>query len=243
MNDRPAFRSTGLVVALAAEARVLTRRRTPPGQIVPLAGGAALELGGIGPAAAQRAAQALAEAGASALAAFGVAGALEAGLRNGDLLCPERVLDEQGRIYATDSAWRARLLQRLAESGLPPARTAPLLTLPTALATPAAKRAARDREGAVAVDMESAAVAAVAAARGLPFLALRAIVDELHDPLPSALQAGIDAFGRPQPLALIAVLGRDPALLAHLPRWYVRMRRATRALRAAVDAASPNLCH
>jgi len=59
--------------------------------------------------------------------------------------------------------------------------------------------------GAVAVDMESAAVAAVAQERALPFLAVRAIADPADMALPSAVMRAADAHGR---------INR-PVLLAH----------------------------
>jgi adenosylhomocysteine nucleosidase len=241
LRDASTIRTVGIVVALAAEASALTSHVVYPDRITPLMNGTALSLGGMGPQGAQRAAHALADAGATALAAFGVAGALDAGLRSGALLCPVRILDAEGRLYTLDSAWRTRLLQRLAEAAMPMSTATQLLSLSVPLLTTAAKRAARDQYAAQAVDMESAAVAAVAAARGLPFIALRAIVDELHDTIPAALQAGIDTWGRPRPFNLIAVLGRRPALLADLPGLYWRMRQATRTLRAAARAASPGL--
>ena len=241
MSDAPTIRTVGIVVALAAEARALTSHRVYPDRITSLMNGTALSLGGMGPNGAQRAAHALVDAGATALAAFGVAGALDAGLHSGALLCPAEIVDDEGHLYTLDSAWRARLLQRLANTGLPVSAATQLLSLSVPLLTTAAKRAARDHYAADAVDMESAAVAAVAAARGLPFIALRAIVDELDDAIPATLQAGIDAWGRPRPFNLIAVLGRRPALLADLPGLYWRMRQATRTLRAAAHAASPGL--
>ena len=116
-----------------------------------------------------------------------------------------------------------------------------LLSLPTPLSSAAEKMAMRERHMAVAVDMESAAVAAVASERHLPFVVLRAIVDERDDDIPIELQAGIDAWGRPRPLDMLLVLARHPGLLSHLPGLARRMNKATRALRAAVVAAGSNL--
>jgi adenosylhomocysteine nucleosidase len=237
-------RATGIVVALASEARALTAQRAHPGRITPLADGTALWLSGMGPAAARHAAYKLADAGADALAVFGVAGALQTGLRNGTLFCPERIYDEHGldgHGYIADPHWRAELLRRLSAAALPALSRGHLLSVQAPLLTTAAKLAAHDRHVAVAVDMESAAVAAVARERGLPFLALRAIVDELDDAVPTALHGSVDAWGRPRPFALMAALGRRPALLAALPHLYSRMRNATQALRVAADALGPSL--
>ena len=241
MNEATLVSTVGIVVALASEARALTTRKVHSGRIIPLAGGAGLWLSGMGPAAARNAAQALANSGATALAVFGVAGALDSGLRSGTLFCPERILDDNGQGYAPDPTWRLSLLQQLAAATLPILETGKLLSMPMPLLTTAAKTAARDRYAAAAVDMESAAVAEIARDHGLPFVVLRVIIDELHDTVPAALHASVDAWGRPRLLRLMASLGRHPSLLAHLPDLHKRMSQALRTLRAAGEAASPAL--
>jgi nucleoside phosphorylase len=180
----------------------------------------------------------LVEAGASALAVFGVAGALSPHLRNGVLFCPDHVLDDDGRRYMADPAWRASLQRQFAS---PIHMEGALLSVAAPLLTATAKTSAHQRRGALAVDMESAAVAAVAQERSLPFVALRAIVDECEDTIPEALNGSVDAWGRPRPLNLIAALCRHPSLLGELPRLYSRMQSATQALRAVVAATGPTL--
>ena len=233
--------SVGIVTALAAEAKALTRQPLHPKTLTPVGQGANLWLSGMGPEAAREGALALIDAGATALAVFGVAGALTPGLRSGTLLCPPRIFDEQGRDYTPTPSWRAALSQRLEAAGLALTMEGSLLSLPVPLLSAADKTAMRDRHMAVAVDMESAAVAAVANERHLPFVVLRAIVDESHDEIPLELQAGIDAWGRPQLAHLLVAMARHPALLKHLPGLASRMGKATRALQAAVVAAGTDL--
>ncbi|QAU25519.1 purine and other phosphorylase-like protein, family 1 [Dyella sp. M7H15-1] len=195
----------------------------------------------MGPAAARRAAQGLANAGASALAVFGVAGALDERLPNGSLFCPEHILDENGRTYAADARWQTRLQERLMSIRPPLHMHGSLLSVQNPLLTAADKSAAHKQHGALAVDMESAAVAAVARERKLPLLVLRAIVDEASDTIPTALSNSVDAWGRARTLRLMAMLCRHPSLLADLPRLYSRMQHATQALHAAAKAAGPAL--
>ena len=233
--------SVGIVVALASEARTLTTNTVHTERVTPLVSGAALWLSGMGSTAAQIAAQGLADKGAVALATFGVAGALQAGLRSGTLFCPSLVLDDNDHDYTPDPAWRSRLLQQLAATRLTVLESGSLLSAPLPLLTTAAKIAARDRYAAAGVDMESAAVAAVARDRNLPFIALRAIVDEVDDTIPTALHDSVDAWGRPRPFNLIAALSRHPSLLTYLPSLHSRMQQATCALHAAADAAGPTL--
>jgi hopanoid-associated phosphorylase len=234
LSDARAIRTTGIVVALASEARTLIPRATPD-RLTPLADGAALWLSGMGWEAAEHAAQELVDAGAKALAVFGVAGALDSSLSSGALICPEHVLDESCIRYATDASWRASLQQSLA------ATSGSLLSVRAPLLTVADKADAHQRFGALAVDMESAAVAAMAQRHSLPFITLRAIVDEANDTVPAALNNSVDAWGRPRAASLIAALCRHPSVLEDLPRLYSRMQRATHALRAAAQATGPTL--
>lgn len=208
---------------------------------MPLGEGCGLWLSGMGQQAAREAALALVNAGATALAVFGVAGALAPGVRNGTLLCPACVIDERGNDYLPTPAWCAELLQRLAAASLPVVAGGSLLSLPAPLFSGTAKMSMRQRHMAVAVDMESAAVAAVASEHHLPFVVLRAIIDEHDDDIPVALQGSIDEWGRPRALPMLALLARHPSLLARLPSLSGRMRSATRALRAAVTAAGVNM--
>jgi len=231
--------SVGVVVALAAEARALVRRRYLLGVVEQAAPGVRVLVCGIGPRAAAEAAATLAQGGVAALAVFGVAGALDPALSPGTLLLPAEVLDEQGRRHATDPAWRARLAARLGSA--PDER--PLLTVESPLLGPQDKRLALQRWGAPAVDMESAAVARIARARRLPFLALRAVADGAGDSIPAPLAAAIDRYGRPRALAMAAALLRHPRLLAELPHLASTMNRASAALRRAVQAAGPTLAH
>jgi adenosylhomocysteine nucleosidase len=241
LNEATLVSSVGIVVALASEASALTTRKVHPERIISLANGAGLWLSGMGPAAARSAAHALADKGAAALAVFGVAGALDSSLRSGTLFCPEWILDDSGQDYAPDPRWRTSLLQQLSAATLPVLETGKLLSMPIPLLTTAAKIAARDCHAALAVDMESAAVAAVARDRHLSFMALRAIVDEMDDTIPTALHASVDAWGRPRPLNLIVALARRPSLLTYLPALHTRMQQATHTLRTAGDAMGPTL--
>jgi adenosylhomocysteine nucleosidase len=64
---------------------------------------------------------------------------------------------------------------------------------------------------AVAIDMESGAVAAVADDAGLPFLAVRAVADRARDTLPSLVESAVQPDGRPAVGRAIAHLVRHPS--------------------------------
>ena len=98
----------------------------------------------------------------------------------------------------------------------------------------AAKRAAKQHSGAIAVDMESAAIALEATARGVPFAIVRTVIDSLEDEIFGAEIT--DAEGRVKPLAAANYLARNPGAFLKLP-WMLRnLALATRALADAIEA-------
>src|SRR5690606_2919639 len=109
------------------------------------------------------------------------------------------------------------------------------VTVATALATTAAKRA-EAASGAVAADMESAAIAAVARRSGKPFVALRVIVDAAGDALPPDPERFIDERGI-QRLAPALAAALQPAQWPVL--WMLSQRY--RAARLSLDRAAAAL--
>ncbi len=162
----------GVVVGLEAEARLARRWGVP------------VAVGGGDAAGAARAAQLLAPA-VRGFVSFGLAGGLDPALHPGTLLVPDRVVDG-------DEAWPTDPDLQAALGG---GTGHVLLGGGTLLATAAAKRAAREA-GAQAVDLESAAVARVAAAAGKTFAVLRAVCDEAELDLPYAALVALDGSGR-----------------------------------------------
>ena len=215
-SPTPALPAAGFVTGLAAEARIAARL------------GRARAGGGTG-AGAEAAAEGLVRDGASALVSFGLCGGLDPALRPGAIVIAERVLAGGGS-YDADVALAAAL------GGL----TALLVAAePGVVTSAAAKRALFAQTGAVAVDLESGAVARVAARHGLPFAVLRAVCDPAEMTLPRLALAALDADGRIRPgrvaWALLRAPGDLPRLL-HLARAAALARAALRARVGAIVA-------
>jgi adenosylhomocysteine nucleosidase len=224
----------GVVAALASEARTLgpsmPRGGDPPlSELAVLGAGSLLALSGIGRAAAAAAAQALVDAGVSALMTFGMAGGLDPALKPGSVVIPREVISPDGTRYAACRAWREQVAA--AVSALRAVSEGNLLTSTQAIETPADKAAAFHTTGAAAVDMESAAVAEIAAKHNLPFIAVRVIVDTAADMLPRAVVAASRA-GKVQLARLIGGLILAPREIASMIRLAQRYRIAMRSLRA-----------
>lgn len=212
-----------LVVALAAERRALQgvlqeRRRRRLGDR-PAVGGRLggrdllLVQAGVGRDRAHDAVvAAAAEFQVQAAWSLGFAGGLSERLRPGDLVFPAAVLDDVdagGAPLAADSsrAIACAALRRAAMS----VDEGNLLTVGTVLRTPDAKRAACRRSGAVAVEMEAAGVARAARNLGVPWMALKVVVDAVDDQLPPSLAACTTPQGdlRWRGLVAGALEGRD----------------------------------
>ncbi len=223
----------GIVSALAAEARTLGPAAARGAGLRQLTDGALLAVSGIGASAAAAAARRLVLAGATALASYGMAGGLDPALICGAVLLPEEIAafdgtGSAGAVSMTSREWRQRL-----RAALPASCTAgegKLLACERPLGRDA-KAAAWRGSGAAAVDMESAAVAQVAAQAGLAFIALRVIVDTAADELPAAVIAA-SAGGQLRIGRLLAGLMRAPGDLGPLIRLSARYRIAARALTA-----------
>jgi len=165
--------------------------------------------------------------GARALLSFGLSGALDPALSCGDIVLAETVILADGSRVATDAAWRAALSGSRSGGGL---ISGAIVGRDRVVATPRAKAELRLRTGAVAVDMESHAVAVAAQATGVPFMALRVVLDAADQAIPWSVLAGIGPDGRSRALPVAAHLLVRPWEIADLLALARANRRALATL-------------
>lgn len=171
-----------------------------------------LVCGGIGAVAARRAAEAVIVLYAPELiVSAGFAGALEASLRVGDVMQPERVIN------ANDGS------SVMLEHGHG------VLVSFAAVAGPEQKARLRESYGAQAVDMEAAAVAQAAEARGIKFRAIKAISDEVDFVFPS-MERFVNANGSFSEWKFAGFAALRPWLWPRVVRLMRSSRRASRVL-------------
>lgn len=165
--------------------------------------------GGIGAEPARRAAEAIIALYQPALIiSAGFAGALDSRLKIGDVIVPRRV------IYAGDG------------SSVDTGQGEGVLLTFSSVASAEQKRKLAESYGADAVDMEAAAVARAAAARGVQFAAVKAISDETNFAMP-AIDRFINAKGE-------FSAGRFALFAAFRPRmWGTLLRLASNSNRAS----------
>jgi adenosylhomocysteine nucleosidase len=153
----------------------------------------------------------------------GTCGGLTPDLGAGSVVVPEDVVTVAGTRRLTAAVPGLR-------------RSGTLLTTVAAVETREAKARLRAETGAVAVDMESAAILDWAAARGLAAVVVRGVADPASRGVPADLAATVDPGGRVRAArALAAMLTRPPRIADA-----VALGLATRrALAATARALAP----
>lgn len=175
--------------------------------------------GGIGVAAARRAAEAaIALYHPTLLLSVGFAGALQSALRVGDIFAPAVVLDARDGSRVEIEGGEGVLLTFMAVAGI------------------RQKASLAQSYGAQAVDMEAAAVAAAARARGIRFGATKAISDEFDFEMPELDTARfIDSQGRFRTASFALFLALRPWLWRRVALLATNSNQAARMLAARLN--------
>jgi hypothetical protein len=160
-----------------------------------------------------------------AVVCCGFSGALDASLRAGDLVIGTAVRTGQGEVAVAPQRFRSAAAAALA--GVRFSQGEILCT--SSVAASAGEKSALAASGAIAVDMESWAVARAAQDAGIPWLALRAIVDPLSASMPDFTRSAHDSYLLP---ALKHALRGPHALLG-----LVQLARAAQQAGSALEEA------
>ena len=179
---------------------------------------------------ATRAATALVKCGARWLLSWGTAVALDPTLAPGTMVLPTVILANNGTQNCSDPRLHVEFLRHTL--CLATVNTGMLAETTYVLTSESEKQKLRRATGAVAADMESAAVAAVARRAGIGFLTVRAVLDRSDDALPSHVIGALDPNGRVHPARLILSLFHHPGEIAALWRLFRQRRIAQGTLRA-----------
>ena len=177
----------------------------------------------------------------AAVVSTGCGGGLDPELQPGDLVVASDIRGDGAEPVPVDEEWARRLRSAADRAGLG-ARSGPLYSSAAILETAADKRTARSASGALAVEMEAAAIATAARRASLPFAAVRAILDGAETEVVFARDL-VAADGRVRPAALVRALlrgrGRTIRELARLATAQRACVRSLTALHAALFREIP----
>jgi len=249
--------STGLVVALRAEARAMLGRvrwegadkrgadkrgavisqsiilRTPSGRAEIIA-----TLSGVGMERAGSAASLLLEKGATSLVSAGISGALSPDLEAGVIVLATSVTDGEGRSQEVNEGALVTARGALKRRGMAFTEGAVLSTGSAVLGVSSKARLFKE-SGAICVDMESGGVADMALKGGVPFLVIRAVCDRADEGISEDLYACLDEEGGVRAGHLIGNCLKRPSLVGEMMRLKKSFDTATaslgRAWRALVE--------
>ncbi len=222
---RPVLRQLRQVSRQRAGDFTFWRGSTPRAEVV-------LVKTGMGIVQAAAAARAISESGRFELfMSAGCAGALAEELVPGDVAVATAIVDRRTGGHIETHAEYRESARRAAERAALRVRSGRVLCSPQVLASAQDKRAAAAQHGAVAVDMEGAAIAALAAERRVPFISVRAVLDTAETELRDAGRFMDPQTGAVKPIALAAHLATHPRALADL----LAMQRMMRAAQTSLE--------
>lgn len=221
--------SIGLVAALPVEIRCLTRQGIKFNIPFRINNTLTIIISGIGARHAEKAAELLLYENINGLLSWGTAAGLVNKLHSGDLLLPEQILDSKGNRYNADNNL-INEIKKLLENTDIRIHNGVLVETTSILKSPEQKTGLAATTGAIAADMETAAIMRVAKRNHLPCGVIRTIVDEAQDILPSEIIRHTDVFGKPDIMKIVNEIFFKPSLIPRLYHLAGAMHAATGTL-------------
>ncbi len=222
---------SGIVVALPEELATLTSKRIDKGHCVFIANTLLVTYSGTGGKNAQAAAELLVAKGATQLISWGCAAALQPSLKSGDLTLADSLLDSNDTVLDINADWHHHSKQILSQSLT--VHSGCLAESLSIVSSSKEKQQLQAITGAIALDMESIAIAKIARRKSLPFLAIRAIVDPVTMDLPRAIEYAANSQGDIVLSRLLLFLALHPLELPGLIRLALQFNAAKKTLKMA----------
>jgi len=220
---------TGIIVALSDELSSLTSKKINKGETAFINDNTLIAISGAGPKNAAKASQLLIDQGAERLISWGCAAALKAELKPGDLVIPETLHSENQEEFSIASPWLSHTLKLL--SPLCPL-TDSLLESSSIVGESSAKKKLHQQSTAIALDMESIAIAKTAAQYNYPALIIRCIADPVNMDLPKAINYALNQHGDVELSKLLWFVLTHPAELPGLIKLGLHFKTAKNKLKS-----------
>ncbi len=204
----------GVIAALPVEARCLYPEKLDIASPAEIHSDIFLCLSGIGTESAYTAIEQLLSLEIDALVSWGVAGALDPSLKAGDLLIADSVIISD-KNFQTSSDWLVNIKNYFLNISLNPV-IAPIASIDAMSITNNDKTLLHNNTGALAVDMESAAIADISSKHNLDFIVIRAIADEIDTPIPEVVTKYTNALGQPDFIPFVISCLKNPRQIKEL---------------------------
>lgn len=224
---------TGIVVALPDELSTLTRKKIEKSHCQFIADSILVVYSGVGPDNAQAATELLIAKGATQLISWGCAAALSPNLKAGDLVLANQLVDAHYNTVPIDPHWLAYARHVLA--GIPSLHCGSLAESTRIIASGKLKLGYHHITSAIALDMESVAIAKIASQHRLPFLAVRAIADPANMDLPAAIEFSANPAGDIDLSKLLLFLLLHPLELPRLIKLGLHFNSAKKTLKGVAQ--------
>lgn len=219
---------TGIIVALREELSTLTKQRCAKGALVKLNETTLFSYSGAGADNAHAAAELLIQHGATQLISWGCAAALSPNLQSGDLVLATAIISLENPRISINSAWHNKINGLL--TGKLTVHQGELLSSKVLINTCQEKQQLFEQTHAIALDMESYAIAEVAQNHTIPFLAIRVIADTATMALPKAVTYSLNSDGEVQLQKLLGYLLKHPSEIGQLIKLGNSFNRAKKRL-------------
>lgn len=223
---------TGIIVALPDEIGTLSAKKLAKGDVETLDERHLLILSGTGPENARAAAGKLIEQGAARLISWGCAAGIDPALKPGDLMLPAVLFNSSGQTLTAEAPWHSHATRVLEADAI---TNGSLLESANLVSLSSEKLQLHRKTGAQALDMESFAVAQIAAEYCLPFLAVRAIADPAAFDLPAAIAHSLDEKGEVNLNKLLKFLIFHPYEIPGLIALGLNFHKAKNSLKKAAE--------
>ncbi|WP_031432943.1 phosphorylase family protein [Methylomarinum vadi] len=220
---------TGIVVALPEELATLVSGKVEKGDVVALTPNTLIAFAGAGCENAGQASEALIRRGADQLISWGCAAALSPELKPGDLVVADAFLSPQRPAIPGDNEWAEHTKLTLTDKIT--VYIGKLVSTPTIVADSRDKQALYAHTAALAVDMESYALAAAADKAALPCLTIRTIADPADMSLPNAVCQALNDAGDIELPELISHVLKHPQEIPALIKLGLHFSAAKKTLK------------
>ncbi|OYV20453.1 MAG: Hopanoid-associated phosphorylase [Methylococcaceae bacterium NSP1-1] len=221
---------TGIVVALPEELTTLTSKKIDKGRCFYITDKLLVVYSGAGHVNAKSASELLVAKGANRLISWGCAAALSESLKPGDLILADELIDAGNVVMATSADWLAYAKNSLAKFVV--IQSGRLAESTSIVSSSKEKKQLHAITGAIALDMESVAVARVAKQHTLPFLTIRVIADPVNMNLPRAINYSLNDQGEMVLRKLLLFLFLHPAELPGLIKLGLHFNAAKKTLKS-----------